>query len=232
VGARYDAVAQTYGAQPDDYSAPATRALLDLAGDVDRKRVLDLACGHGPIARELARRGGQVVGLDLSTALIARAADVERDAPLGITYVVADSTVANVLGAEQFDVVVCSFGLSDIDDLAALSANVVRLLAPAGHFVFSILHPCFPGVVDVSASWPTGGRYGDEGWWQADGALSPLRRVVGANHRTLSTYCNTLIAAGLALDALVEPAPDEGWAQHRPGADALPVYLVARWHRS
>src|SRR5665811_1060097 len=67
------------------------------------------------------------------------------------------------------------------------------------------LHPCFPGGTSVSGSWPTDSSYYDERWWTADGTASSLRRQVGANHRTLSTYINTLRRHHLWLDAMIEP---------------------------
>ena len=52
---------------------PMSVALFELLGPSAGKRVLDLACGHGRISRELARRGARVVGVDLSGALLDRA---------------------------------------------------------------------------------------------------------------------------------------------------------------
>ena len=128
----------------------------------------------------------------------------------------------------MFDAVVCSFGLSDIDDLAGAIATVARLLAPGGRFVFSLLHPCFVGGQDVSGSWPSWGSYHDEGWWVAGGVLSSLRRQIGANHRMLSTYVNTLRGHGLVIDRLAEPRPPEEWRERRLDAARFPVFLVAR----
>jgi SAM-dependent methyltransferase len=127
-----------------------------------------------------------------------------------------------------FDAVTCNFGLSDIDDLDSAVAAVSAALRPSGWFVFSILHPCFPGAPGVSASWPPAAGYHDEGFWTADADLSPLRRQVGANHRMVSTYLNTLRRHGLWLDQMSEPAPAEQWSRRRPGADRVPVYLAAR----
>jgi SAM-dependent methyltransferase len=179
----------------------------------------------------MARRGAHVVGVDVAGRVVQRADALEASQPLGITYVLADATSPTMLVGQHFDIVVCNFGLSDIDNLDALCMNVARLLVPGGRFVFSILHPCFPGVTDVSGSWPTTGRYYDEGWWRADADLSALRRVVGANHRMISTYLNATTANGLVLEAMAEPHPDEQWAERRPGAEALPVYVVVRCRR-
>jgi SAM-dependent methyltransferase len=227
--ARYDAVADFYQTGwPDTYTDPASVALFELLGPPADERVLDLACGHGRISRELARRGARVVGVDLSTALLDRARARDADEPLPISYVHGDAASRSLLDGEVFDAVVCSFGLSDIDDLDGAIATVARLLAPGGRFVFSLLHPCFAGGQDVSGSWPSWGSYHDEGWWVADGALSSLRRQVGANHRRLSTYLNTLRGHGLVIDWLAEPRPPEDWRERRLDVARFPVFLVAR----
>ena len=169
-----------------------------------------------------------MTGIDISAALIAKGAEAERRQPAGIGYLQADAAAAGWLPGAQFDAAVCSFGLSDIDDLDGALASVARVTRAGGRFVFSILHPCFPGGQDVSGAWPTMGSYYDEGWWRADGAASWLRRQVGANHRTLSTYLSALRRHGLRLDALLEPAPPPEWARARPEAARMPVFLTAR----
>ena len=120
-------------------------------------------------------------------------------------------------------------GLSEIDDLDGVLATVVRCLRPGGRFVFSILHPCFPGAGDISGSWPSGGGYFDEGRWTAAGSRSTLRQQVGANHRMLSTYVVALARHGLNLDVLREPAPPAEWERSAPGAASLSRrWLLAR----
>jgi SAM-dependent methyltransferase len=227
--ARYDAVADFYAAGwTDDLGDPVSSCLLELTGAVTGRRVLDVACGHGRVSRELARRGASVLGVDISRAQIGMAEAAERGAGLGVRYVREDVGRPGLLAGEVFDLAVCNFGLSDIDDLDGALSAVHRLLRPGGAFVFSILHPCFPGGAEVSGSWPAGASYYDERWWQAAGSLSTLRRQVGANHRRLATYVNTLRRHGLTLDEVAEPAPAGGWAAARPDAAQFPVFLVAR----
>jgi ubiquinone/menaquinone biosynthesis C-methylase UbiE len=147
VGASYDEIADFYdGVVGESVDDPATAALLDLAGDVRGLRVLELACGQGRVSREVARRGASVVGIDISDALLAKARSAEDKEALGIKYVLGDVTARDTLENELFDGVVCNFGLSDIDDFDAALATVARVLRPRGWFVFSILHPCFPGL--------------------------------------------------------------------------------------
>ena len=46
------------------------RAVLDAIGPVDRKRVLEIACGTGRFTALLAERGADIVGLDISTPML------------------------------------------------------------------------------------------------------------------------------------------------------------------
>ncbi len=229
--ARYDEVADFYEAfAPDVYDDPLTAALLCLVGDVYGLRLLDLACGHGRLARELARRGAQVVGIDISVALLDKARDREQANPMGIAYVHGDAASSDALGGEVFNGVVCGFGLSDIDGLDGVLATVARVLKPGGFFTFSILHPCFPGweAKGANPSWPPGRGYFEEGWWLADGPPGGVRSRVGANHRMMSTYLNTLARNGLVVEEVAEPEPPPDWIEVAPSVGAVPVYLAAR----
>jgi 2-polyprenyl-3-methyl-5-hydroxy-6-metoxy-1,4-benzoquinol methylase len=225
--ARYDAVADFYVSGFGSADDPVSLNMLDLLGPIAGLRVLDVACGHGRITRELARRGADVVGVDISTNLISKARETEQNEPLGIHYIHADVTAPKILGDSQFDAAACSFGLSDIDDLDAAITAISGALRPRGYFAFSILHPCFAGGKDISGSWPATGSYYGEGHWTAQDARSTLRRQVGANHRMLSTYLSTLRRHGLWLDQLAEPPPEPDWDQAHD-ADRKPVFLVAR----
>ena len=140
--ARYDQIADFYEQRSGQtISDPATAAPLDLTGDVGGLRLLEVACGQGRVERELARRGATLTGMDISTALLAKARAYETAEPLGISYLHADVTASGVLDDEAFDGVVCNYGLSDIDHLDGVLANVARLLRADGWFVFSLLHP-------------------------------------------------------------------------------------------
>jgi ubiquinone/menaquinone biosynthesis C-methylase UbiE len=226
---RYDEMAEFYddvvGDRVDDNAG--TVALLELAGDVHGRRVLDLACGQGRIARELARRGASVTGIDISGALLDRARAVEDAERLGIEYLMLDAASPAALEGEVFDLVVCNFGLSDIDDLDAALATVQGVLRPGGWFVFSILHPCFAGWgANAPSSWPADRSYYDETWWQPGN--TGFRGKVGANHRMVATYLNALGRHRLVPETSCEPRPSE-WPEPAPSG---PVYFVSRSRRS
>lgn len=230
---RYDAIADDYQRTYRDLdSDPRGAELMNLVGALRGLRVLDLACGSGRVARHLARCGALVTGVDLSAAMLDIARVAEQAEPLGIGYLHGDCTARDAMAGEGFDVVVCHFGLSDIDDLEGCLATVARVLVPGGAFVFSIVHPCFPGwATGVSASWPPGAGYYKEGFWLATGRRSTLRTRVGANHRMLSTYLNALSRHGLVIEETAEPGPPPGWTEELPAADPVPVFLIARCRR-
>jgi len=227
--ARYDAVAEFYQAGwTDTYDDPVVVDLFALLGSVDGQDVLDVACGHGRVTRELARRGARAIGVDLSAALLDTARAIEDQQRLGVKYIHAD------IGdwtppAGSFDAVTCCFGLSDIDDLDSAIEVLSAALRPGGRFIFCLLHPCFGGGGEISGSWPTERTYYDEGWWLPAGRASSLRRRVGANHRMLSTYVNDFAVHGLRLDSIAEPPPPTAWSEGELlAAGRFPVFLVGR----
>jgi SAM-dependent methyltransferase len=228
--ARYDLITDFYvDAVGTGASHPAAAALLGLLGEVSGKRVLDIACGHGPITRELARRGGLVTGVDISANLLDIARAAEGSERCSITYLQQDITSAGALAGESFDVISCNQGLADVDDLGGALRTVSRVLRPGGLFGFSILHPCFPGWDETApSSWPRASGYHAEGWWLA---RNPgIRGKVGANHRMLSTYLNALAGHRLAVERAAEPRPStRDLARQQaaqPGTGSLPMYLV------
>lgn len=120
----------------------------------------------------------------------------------------------------------------DIPDLAAALRSAVRVLRPGGWFVFAITHPCYKtprsGEVQLPDGWVrTVGSYFAEGYWRAADPSGPPGRV-GAYHRTVSTYLNTLLEAGLVLERVSESPLTGSDAERRPVWAEVPVVLIAR----
>ncbi|MGC4105172.1 MAG: class I SAM-dependent methyltransferase [Thermomicrobiales bacterium] len=211
----YDDLADRY----DRWVSPAgdgltDPVLTDLIGPVAGARICAVGCGAGREARYLASREASVTGVDLSEPLLALARERETTSPMGIRYLHGNAHTLTGLGDASFDGVVCYMALMDIPDLAKALDSIARILVPGGWFVFAITHPCFkpPAYgelvdhVDGSVR-RTVGKYFEEGAWDGPGkntAHLPAR----AYHRTLSTYVNTLISAGFAIEALREPMGD------------------------
>jgi 2-polyprenyl-3-methyl-5-hydroxy-6-metoxy-1,4-benzoquinol methylase len=172
--------------------------------------VLDLACGEGILARELAARGNRVVGIDIAERLLALARAEEERAPLGISYRRIDGTTLTGLDDGSFDGVATSLTSTDIDDLAAVVRSVVRVLAPGGWFASASLHPCFEPPhartveVEGRATKQLNG-YFEEGPWRS---RNPDSLISVRHHRRLGTILNMLIEAGLVVERVEEPIGD------------------------
>lgn len=109
-------------------------ALLDLRPG---QRVVDLCCGKGRHAIELARRGLQVTGVDRTAAFVEEAAQLAREAGVEIEWVVDD--VRSFARPGAFEVALClgaSFSYFDsrADDLRFVR-QALASLAPGGRFV-------------------------------------------------------------------------------------------------
>lgn len=203
--ARYDEFAGWYEEWTSGFGPTLLSIHPELLPTMSGLRVLDLACGHGRLARDLARAGANVVGVDVSAALLDKARANDCD---GIDYIQADVTrTPSWWDGQPFDGCTCELAMMDIDNLSGAISTVAAVLRPGGWFVASIVHPCFPGNDNGLSSWPPDGDYETEGWWNSvehnpDGA----RIRVGATHRKLSTYLNGLLDAGFELERIVEPA--------------------------
>jgi ubiquinone/menaquinone biosynthesis C-methylase UbiE len=212
--------------------------LLALVGVLEGEVICDLACGQGWVAREFARRGAQVTGLDLAPNLLALAQRYEEQEPLGIAYVHGDAQRAEPLGDQQFTGCVCVMALINIADLHATFQSVRRILQPGGWFVFAVPHPCFepPHAQWVPLSDPEHplGRvvtgYFDERAW-ASSNPEGVRSRVADQHRMLSTYLNHLCDAGFVLERALEPGPSVRQAERVPGNREVPTLLLIRAHR-
>ena len=97
-------------------------------------RVVDLGCGTGSLSVLLAGAGHDVVGVDLSPAMIARARAKASAAGLAVGLVVGDAARPPVLPG-SVDVVVARHVLWALDDPAAALARWVDLLAPGGRLL-------------------------------------------------------------------------------------------------
>lgn len=108
-------------------------ALVALVGS--DKRVLDVGCAAGYIARALVGQGCVVVGVDNDEAAIEKAQDtLERT-------VVADLETADLvaeLAGDRFEVIVLGDVLEHLTDPERLLRQATKLLAPGGYLVTSV----------------------------------------------------------------------------------------------
>ncbi len=198
----YETLAEPFAACIDTkphnayYERPATLSLLP---EVDGRRVLDAGCGPGVYTEWLLDHGAEVVGLDASPKMIRLAKERIGDRA---EILQADlGRPLDFLADCSFDLVLSALTLDYVRDWERLFGELHRLLRPAGRLVFSVGHPYSDWVLSDTE------RYFEreliEYEWKGFGA--PIR--VPCYRRPLEMLINPLLAAGFALEHLVEPQP-------------------------
>jgi cyclopropane fatty-acyl-phospholipid synthase-like methyltransferase len=119
--------------------------LVDALGLHKGERVLDVGCGPGRHALALARRGIDVVGVDLSEDFIALAHEAATAEALTVRFEVRD--VRHLAYDAEFDAVIClcqgGFGLLGGRDEPAVFDRIAAALRPAGRLALTAFSAAF-----------------------------------------------------------------------------------------
>jgi SAM-dependent methyltransferase len=198
-------------------------ALAELLRPRAGQRMLEVACGNGVFARWLADQGAEVVACDVSEQFIGLAKAREKVAGR-IDYRVIDATRSEQLrslGEHRYDAVLCVMALMDIPDIDPLLAEVPRLLAKGGAFVFAIQHPCFNSnaMSMLIEQEDRGGKLVTRYSLRLSDYLHiPAGRGIGIPgqpephhyfHRPLADVLGRCFRQGLVVDGLLEPALED-----------------------
>jgi 2-polyprenyl-3-methyl-5-hydroxy-6-metoxy-1,4-benzoquinol methylase len=224
-------------------------AILKLLNVTPAKQILDIACGNGLTSRRLAGLGARVVAFDFAEKMIEQARHYQGTNVDHITYHVLDASDEAALlglGERSFDAALCNMALFDMATIDPLLRALSRLFKPEGHFVFSVIHPCFNNsrsaqmaeLVDSEGKMTPVYSVKVSGYLTptiaAGEAIAGQPRLQPYFHRPLHFLFGKAFQAGFVLDGLEEPSfpPD-----HPSGSNPLswsgkfseiPPVLVAR----
>jgi SAM-dependent methyltransferase len=223
----YDRLAPVWSATTDEgpwnghLERPALRSLVPLP--LDGAVVLDAGCGSGAQCEWLFEQGAEVIGLDLSPAMVDEAR--RRCGGRG-RFLVADLGSPLELEPGSVDGITCSLVLHYIGDWRVPLRSFGDVLRPGGWVVLSLDHPFAPplpgqqgGYFDtelVSDTWSKGDVEVTQHFWRR-----PLADTVGA-----------FAAAGFVVEAVAEARPTSdavaSFGDELADAQHEPTFIVYR----
>ncbi|MFI6907106.1 class I SAM-dependent methyltransferase [Nonomuraea sp. NPDC050394] len=201
----YDRFAEAYAAENEAgllnayYERPA---MLELAGDVSGRRILDAGCGSGPLLSALRDRGAIVTGVDVSAGMLELARRrLGADADLRV----ADLAGPLAFPDDAFDDVIASLVLHYLQDWGPTLAELRRVLKPGGRLLVSVDHPFaitlmrrlagdktnYFEIRNRTEEWTMGGRAAQMSFWD----------------RPLHAMTDAFTAAGFRISVISEPPP-------------------------
>lgn len=135
----WDTAAASFDDEPDHgLRNPVVReawaALLKPLLPPGSPTLLDIGCGTGSLSLLFAQHGCNVIGVDISSEMIARARMKAQAAGYSITFQVMDAAYPQV-APQSVDVVVCRHLLWTLPDIDQVLQRWVQLLKPAGRLL-------------------------------------------------------------------------------------------------
>lgn len=113
----------------------------ELSGGLRGKKVLDVGCGGGILAESMARRGADVLGIDMGAEpLNVARLHAEQEQVNNIQYQQIPVEELAKTHAGQFDVVTCMEMLEHVPDPASIVRACQQLVKPNGHVFFSTIN--------------------------------------------------------------------------------------------
>ncbi|GAA4533574.1 class I SAM-dependent methyltransferase [Amycolatopsis samaneae] len=219
----YDSFGEAYSAENETnlnnayYERPA---MLNLAGDVAGRRILDAGCGSGPLSAALRERGAVMTGFDGSAKMVELARRrLGDDADLRV----ADLAEPLPYPDNAFDDVVASLVLHYLEDWTAPLAELHRVLKPGGRLIMSVNHPFLPKLIDPRAD------YFSVYEWSDECTFNGQKGVLRNWHRPLHAMTDAFTAAGFHTAVISEPPPapeaHELFAEELAGRKAFLSFL-------
>jgi len=198
--------------------------LLRILSPKAGEEILDAGCGQGFFAREIAKSGAKVVGVDVAGELIKMAKDQSGK---NETYLVLSAEKMTSITSARFDAAICVLALQNIKNLQAAISEMSRVLKPGGRCVLVLNHPAFrvPGASSWSYDEKTNIQYRNINKYLSEISqeVDMTQGIAGAKkkkftmtfHHPLQVYFKAFAKAGLYVGRLEE------WASYKT-SDAGP----------
>ncbi|MBS2966765.1 class I SAM-dependent methyltransferase [Actinocrinis puniceicyclus] len=207
----YDGFAEAYAAETESnlingyYTRPA---VLDLAGDVAGRRILDVGCGAGPLLESLRERGAVVTGIDPSIKMLELARRRLGEGAALLRAGLGTGPLPFPDGA--FDDAIACLVLHYLEDWKGPLGELRRVLTPGGRLIVAVNHPFVYKVLYPDADYFAIREYSEEY------TFSGQRGTLTYWHRPLHALTSEFTAAGFRMTVISEPPAAPGAREHFP----------------
>jgi ubiquinone/menaquinone biosynthesis C-methylase UbiE len=198
--------------------------LIRLLSPKPDEKILDVGCGQGFFARELAKAGAKVLGIDIAGELIKLA---KEQSGKNETYLTLSAEKMSLITSVRFDAAICVLALQNIKNLQAAISEISRVLKPGGRFVLVLNHPAFR--IPTASSWSYDekaniqyrniGKYLSEISQEVDMTQgisdAKKKKFTMSFHHPLQVYFKAFAKAGLYVVRLEE------WVSHKTSDKGL-----------
>ncbi|SIN92660.1 bifunctional 2-polyprenyl-6-hydroxyphenol methylase/3-demethylubiquinol 3-O-methyltransferase UbiG [Salinivibrio sp. ES.052] len=114
--------------------------VMDKAGGLFGKKVLDVGCGGGILAESMAQEGADVMGLDMGKEPLTVARLHALEAGVDVQYIQSTAEEHASHYAQQYDVITCMEMLEHVPEPASVIQACAQMVKPGGHVFFSTLN--------------------------------------------------------------------------------------------
>ena len=232
----------------DDYCSATTISIHDfhygplLPGDselcllpeqLNGINCLEIGCGAAQNSIFLTSQGACCAAIDISAELLKTATVLAEKNQVNIEFQQMAMENIEQLAPRQFELIHSSYALPFATNPGDVIAQTAKLLSPGGQLIFSTVHPLFAGewleldgidglFLENYFKPPADCRFDKKG-----------NEVARSNAYPIGQMCDWILAAGLSIKRILEPAPSnnppyysEAWHELRPQMEKVPASVI------
>jgi len=199
IAAAYNDWAETYDIVQNHTRDLAAKVLRQVNLDLDGRKVVEVGCGTGRNTTWLAERAAEIVGLDFSEEMLARARSLVNDPR--VSFIQHDARKTWPLADSSADVVIAMLILEHVEKLEPVFVEAARVLNAGGQFFLCELHPMKQLM---------GGQA------QFSNTRTGERQLISAFLHDVSDYVNAGLSSGLQLEHMGEWRDSDAQAISQP----------------
>lgn len=121
-----------------------SKRVIEILGNIENKKIVDLGCGNGKVARWLSQNRAIVSGVDLTNQQIEFARKIESEKNNGIEYLIKDISQKKFSLGTNYDAAIALMVHLYLDEKEFIQSikNAYKVLKNGGTFIYANIHPC------------------------------------------------------------------------------------------